>query len=497
MKQQHYLYIPGRKTLLSLFLCLAVLASFGGIALAASMPGESSAEEQEASASVQDSSEENLPAYSITLADGGASSDCGSVRIDGSRITITEAGDYTLSGSLSDGQLVVSTDKESRVQLRLNGVSISSASSAALYVISAERVVIVLEDGTENSLSSTGSFVQTDDNNVDGAIFSKDDMTIKGSGTLNVFCAEGHGIVGKDDLKIKSGEIHVSSAKKSISANDTLEIADGSLSISAGTEGLEATEVMIAGGELDITAKDDGINASDGSGNSSAPFGQMGGSTAAACSVTISGGTVRIDAEGDAIDANGSLTVSGGTVLISGPVNRGNGALDYDADGIITGGTVIAVDSSGMGLNFRTAENQGSILHTFRSVQSAGTEITLKDASGTVLASFTPEKSFQTVVISTPAIQQGQTYTLSAGAESVEITMNSLLYGGGMGGFGAHGGMGTGMMPQSGGQNFGNGMQSFGGNGSLEGMTPSEGGQGFGRNGGLPSGGRGGFGQQG
>ena len=131
MKQQHYLYIPGRKTLLSLFLCLAVLASFGGIALAASMPGESSAEPAETSAAVQDSSEESLPAYSITLADEGSSSDCGSVQIDGSRVTITEAGDYTVSGSLSNGQLVVGAGKESRVQLRLNGVSISSSSSSA------------------------------------------------------------------------------------------------------------------------------------------------------------------------------------------------------------------------------------------------------------------------------------------------------------------------------------------------------------------------------
>ncbi len=497
MKQQHYLYIPGRKTMLSLFLCLALLAASGGIALAASMPGESSAEPAETSAAVQDSSEESLPAYSITLADEGSSSDCGSVLIDGSRVTITEAGDYTVSGSLSNGQLVVGADKESRVQLRLNGVSISSASSAALYVISAERVFIVLEDGTENILSSTGSFVQTDDNNVDGAIFSKDDMTIKGSGTLNILCAEGHGIVGKDDLKIKSGEIHITSAKKGISANDTLEIADGSLSIHADTEGLEATEVIIAGGELDITAKDDGINASDGSGSNSGPFGQMGESAASSCSITISGGTVRINAEGDAIDANGSFTVSGGTVLISGPTARGNGALDYDAGGIISGGMVIAVDSSGMGLNFRTAENQGSILYTFQSVQSAGTGITLTDDSGTVIASFTPEKSFQTVVISTPEIQQGQTYTLSAGTESVEITMDTLLYGGNMGGFGGRGGM---MMPQDGSNGFGRGNGGFGS------MTPPEGGQNSNGNGmmtpgveqgfdgsGFGHGGRGGF----
>ena len=149
MKLQHFLYIPGRKTMLSLFLCLALPVTLSGIAFAAPVPGESASEAVETDTAIQDSSEESLPAWSIALADDGSSSDCGSVLIEGSRVIITESGDYTLSGSLSDGQLVVSTDRESRVQLRLNGVSISSASSAALYVISAERVVIVLEDGTE------------------------------------------------------------------------------------------------------------------------------------------------------------------------------------------------------------------------------------------------------------------------------------------------------------------------------------------------------------
>ena len=394
-----------------------------------------------------------LPAYSLLLSNGDCSSDAKGAEIAGSSVTLTEAGEYTVKGSLTDGQITVNAGKESKVRLILDNVSISSSGPAAITVLSAERLTIATADGSENSLSASGAKTEIDGSKVDATIFSKDDLTLSGSGSLTVYSAQGHGIVSKDDLKVKSGTVSVSSARKGISANDTLEVEDGSVSIIAGTEGIEATDVVISGGELDISAQDDGINAAgaDSSGNTGmtggffSPFEETGNT------LTISGGTVRVNAEGDGLDANGDLVVTGGTLLINGPTGSGNGALDF-TDGRISGGTVVAAGSAGMAMNFRAAENQCSLLHIFSAPLSAGTEIRLTDAEGKLLVSFTPEKTCQSVVISCPEFRLGESYTLSAGGETVEVTPDSMICGtgtgfmpGGMGGFGqggfGHGGM--------------------------------------------------------
>ena len=271
-------------------------------------------------------SEDSLPEYSITLSDAGISTDCESIQTDGSTLTITDAGSYTVSGSLSNGQLRVDAGKDSKVRLILNGVSITNSSSAAIYVLSADKLIISLEDGSSNALSTAGSFVQTDDNNVDAVIFSKDDVTIKGSGSLTVYTSSGHGIVSKDDLKIKGGSITVTSGRKALSCNELLEIDDGTLTLDAGTEGMEAAYILINGGSISIQAKDDGINATLLS-DSYSPL------------VEINGGSVSVvmgSGDTDGIDSNGGLTITGGTVSVS-----GNSAFDIDGTISYTGGTVI------------------------------------------------------------------------------------------------------------------------------------------------------------
>ena len=280
----------------------------------------------QAEGSPDEREDENLPEYSIMLSDAQNSSSCASVTFSGSTVTITEAGSYTLSGSLSDGQVCVDTDKESRVRLILSGVSITSSGSAAIYVRSADKVVIRLEDGTVNTLSNGGGFVQIDDNNVDGAVFSKDDLTINGTGSLTVNSPAGHGIVSKDDLKIKSGIISVTAARKALSANDTLTLDDGSLSLNAGTEGMEASNVVINGGTISIQAGDDGINATWLS-DTTRPAIEMNGG-----SLTIVMGA----GDTDGIDSNGDLAITGGTMDIT-----GNSGFDIDGTVSFTGGTVL------------------------------------------------------------------------------------------------------------------------------------------------------------
>ncbi|MBQ9662526.1 MAG: carbohydrate-binding domain-containing protein [Oscillospiraceae bacterium] len=279
-----------------------------------------------ASAEGASDDEDSLPEYTLTLSDAGISSSCDSVVVDGSTVTITEAGSYTVSGALSDGQIRIEAAKEDKVRLVLDGVSITNSDSAAIYVVSADKLVIKLKDGSSNTLTTSGSFVQTDSNNVDGVIFSKEDVTVKGSGSLTVSAPYGHGIVSKDDLTVKSGSISISAGRKALSANDELTVEDGTLDLIAGTEGMEATQVILNGGSVSIQAGDDGINAT--------ALSDIGTPV-----VEINGGDITIvmgAGDTDGVDSNGNLIITGGTIRVN-----GSSCFDYDGSVSFTGGTVI------------------------------------------------------------------------------------------------------------------------------------------------------------
>ena len=412
----------------------------------------------------------------ITLEDGASKTSGSGVSIEGDTITITQAGSYVLKGSLSDGQIVVALADDAKAQLVLDNASVTSTTSAALYIKSGDKVFLTTTADSRNVLASTGDYVQTDDNNVDGAIFSKSDLTMNGQGTLTVTSETGHGIVGKDDLKITSGTYEITAARHGISANDSIRIAAGSISIQSGGdgmqvssdkegkgyiyicggnitiksgddgvhaeneltvtgsvmnieahEGLEAADITISGGDLTMVTDDDGINASGGS----------------QPTLTISGGVLHINSQGDSLDANGNLYVTGGELYITGPSGSDNGILDYDNTGTISGGTVIGLGVSGMQQNFDQDSTQGCILYTLPSMQAAGTIVALSDASGNVIAQYTAQESFQVVIVSAPQITAGETYSLMVGTETYTIEMTSLIYGEGFS-MGFRGGMNPG-----------------------------------------------------
>lgn len=478
---------------------------------------------------------------SVTLSDSGSRADSPHVVIgkngNADTVTITSEGDYMLSGSLSDGMIIVDVDKTEKVQLVLNGVDVKSSSSAALYVKQADKAFVTLAAGTANALANGGSFVAIDENNIDGAIFSKDDLTLNGTGSLTIDSPAGHGIVSKNELTIADGSYEVAAFSHGLTGKDSVAIAGGSFLVTAGEdaiksnnsddvtmgsvhifggtftlnavsdginalneidisggkvtvtksdEGLEARVINISGGETDITSADDGLNATDkraeaaanaaaetksgagtqaesgaesetsdktraksktataGAGTGRGFGGGAGGMDEAG--INISGGIVRVDAAGDGLDSNGHLSVSGGEVYVAGPLNNGDSALDFDIDAVISGGTVVAAGPGGMAQNFGSGSTQGTILINTAETNAAGSEIALLDSAGRQLVSWTAEKDFNSVVISCPEIQDGETYTVRTGETDTSVTMDGLVYGQGGSFGGGHGGGKRGMM---------------------------------------------------
>lgn len=582
---------------------------------------------------------------SITLSPDGSTSTDASVRIDGQTVTITQAGTYQIAGTLDDGALIVESAENAKITLVLGGVSIKNSTGAAIQISTADDVTIELAEGTTNVLQS-GEEVDiaaaTESKEASGgALQSKADLKIKGKGSLTVLgylnngihctkdlkikngnisvTALGHGIKGKNSVTVSGGTVTVTSGKDGITSDETeneekgfvtiedgeiiitsvgdgvsaettltvtgdvisiisgggsanaqqktdnmrdwwdfdnsasddnsasckglkagkalvisggsitidaqddalhtdgdmtisggecilstgddgahaalsLTVLDGKITVLTSYEGLEANQITLAGGELDITASDDGINANGGSDGFSGGFGggfggrrsdmnsqsgdmtppdnsnmqtppdgnapsgnppTMPGQDAADSTTTddttdkqpvllITGGKITVNADGDGLDSNGDLRVEGGDITINGPSNGGNGALDIGTEnggvGFISGGTLIALGASSMAENFGSTSTQCAFLVTMNSF-GAGETITITDSQGNVLYTGVTVKSANSVVFSSADLVVGETYTVTIGSTSATVTQSSTVVGnsnGFGGGFGRH-----------------------------------------------------------
>ncbi len=283
---------------------------------------------------------------------------------DGQQITISSEGVYVLRGSAKNATVIVDADSSAKVQLVLDGLSITNDDFPCIYVKSADKVFLTTL--SDSSLSVTGTFASDGDTNTDAVIFSKDDLTLNGTGTLTVSSTD-NGVSSKDDLKVTGGSYIISASSKCLEGKDSICIAGGDFSLTAGSDGLHAENdedeslgyiyigggsfsvsafVQIDGGSLQIAAAegiegsfvqindgtisiqswDDGINAANKSG-------------AYPVCVEINGGDISIAmsaGDTDGIDANGSIVVNGGTISIT-----GNSSFDYDVTAQLNGGTVI------------------------------------------------------------------------------------------------------------------------------------------------------------
>ncbi len=341
-----------------------------------------------------------------------------SVRIGGGELSVVSGHDgIQVSGSAGDCYFC-QTDGSLTIDSGYDGISVSSddgADTNSVYLYGG-TLDIVSGGGSGNSAGSKSEKGVK----CAGSILTDDGVSVNVSSADDAFHANGN-------VTIRGGEVTLSSSDDGVHADKNLVISAGTLNVTKSYEGLEAAEVEITGGDVRVTASDDGINASGGSDSASSestPFFWNSGEYTG--KLTVSGGTLYVNAGGDGLDVNGSLYVTGGLVIVEGPTDNGNGALDIGDSAScvasITGGTVLAVGSAGMAINF----NSGTQCSALVSLSgSAGTVLTVDDGSD---FTFTASKSFSTVVYSSPDLKEGESYTITAGEKIASADFSSGLY---------------------------------------------------------------------
>lgn len=297
--------------------------------------------------------------------------------VENNKVTITEAGTYVLSGTLTDGCIDVNVSGKGTVRLILNGVNITSSTTAPFIVEDAKKVVVTLADGTTNTFTDS-TRVAADDEDYSAAVYSKADLTFNGNGTLNINAGYRNGIKSTDDLKIVSGTYNITSNEDGIVGKDLLAVKAGIFNITSGQDGMKSTydkddtkgNIIIDDGTFNITASTDGIqsehilringgefNIKTGNGyqastkSSNSQPGNMGGNTTtttqtqdeesmkglkAGTIIKVTGGTYIIDSQDDAVHTNGNMYIDNGKYTI----NTGNDAFHADTQLVINGGTI-------------------------------------------------------------------------------------------------------------------------------------------------------------
>jgi len=314
----------------------------------------------------------------ITLEGSSAAVEGPGATVNGGVVTISSGGDYLISGVLADGQIYVKADKDDTVRLVLNGAEITSSTSAGIYSAQADTTVVILPEGTDNTVTDAAAYVYPDSaaDEPDAAVFAKDNLVITGSGSLTVNGSFNNGIGCKDDLVIENGTLVVTAANHGIRGRDSLTVLDGSLTVTSGSDGLQSNNpdadkgwILLEGGLYNITSGNDGIQSEStltitggeydilsGGGSAATPADAEGSykGIKAGTDLTVSGGALRIDSADDTVHAGGGVTISGGSLSLS----SGDDGIHADGDVLVSGGTV-DIPASCEGLEGATVEISG------------------------------------------------------------------------------------------------------------------------------------------
>ena len=320
-----------------------------------------------------DTSYDESTASKIELSGSSVSVSGDGVTVSGSTVTISKAGTYVISGQSDGVQIKIAADKSDDVKLVLKGATMTNT-DAAISATSAGYVYLTLAEGTTNSLSDSSS---NSDEKANAALFSKVDLTINGSGTLNVDGKKSNAIKVNDTLHITGGTFNLTSVGDAFNVNDELNItgttmtidakedgvkvdndddltagnmylanntitvtagddgihASGKLVINSGTytvknatEGIEGKSITINGGDINVYATDDGVNAANKDAQQSDIY------------FTMTGGNLTVEVgqgDTDPIDSNGNITVTGGTIKLI-----GQSGFDFDGTATYTGGDI-------------------------------------------------------------------------------------------------------------------------------------------------------------
>ncbi len=240
-------------------------------------------------------------------------------------------------------------------------------------------------------------------------------LTVLG-GEYSLDCADDalHGV----QVTVSGGSFTICSGDDALHADETAAVSGGTLEISRCYEGIEGTDVVISGGDIRITASDDGVNAAGGAdGSGFGGWDRMGGHTVSG-NLTVTGGSLTVNAGGDALDSNGNITVTGGVICLWAVTSTGEGPIDFNGTGTLSGGTLLVASTEGAMADSGQLSGQ-SIMAVSTGTQSAGASLTLQAGSGQVLASFTPAGSYSKVTVSSDRLAEGSSCTLLAGSSSL------------------------------------------------------------------------------
>ena len=331
----------------------------------------------------------------ITLNNDAILCDSSNVSIDGSTLTITSGGSYSISGTLKDGQIVVDCSDSDKVNIILNGVDVSCSSTSPIYINNADKTIITLADSSDNTITDSRNAKTDDDTDKDisgSAIYSKDDLTINGNGNLTVTGNYNNGIVCKNDLKLSGGNINVKALNNGIKGSDSVTIKnDVAIDISCDGDGIKTdydttsnkdkgyidiesgnitiksigdclkadTYITIDNGTFDLTSNggytngtshnndmggmtppndfnpnQDNQNSSDSSSDSETTLKSK--NISADGDITINSGTFNLNASNDCIHSNSNIIINDGTFTI----NAGSKGIHSDYDCTINSGNI-------------------------------------------------------------------------------------------------------------------------------------------------------------